>query len=1150
MALESKPLFHPEVIRQQVRAFSLPECVGDWLPKLQHWAGLIASGRADDFKETALLPDFLTDIFCGLLGYTGPAASADTFTFSRERHVEVDGKVADAVLGRFQKDKEQFVAVLEGKGARDPLDHPFAGRRMSAVDQAYRYAINLPCDWIIVTSMRETRLYHKGSPQNAYECFETTRLAGEPALLKRFVFLLGAERVVSGQRDSHLYALLRASESVGRELTNQFYALYADIRQRVLTRLCRENSTIAPQEILRCIQKLLDRVLFCAFCEDRGLLPAESLKHAFEHRDPYNPRPVWQNFRGLFRAIDEGNAGLNIPAYNGGLFALDESLDALQVPDEVCAYFKDLGDYDYRPAREVAEGDEDIEVRSVIDVDILGHIFEQSITDLERLRLSLEHPGAWKPGAPVGSPSPALAGTLSPSSEGERDRERRHVLADETQARKRRKQEGAVYTPAFITRYIVGQALGGVLKQRFETLRRQHESETSGTARKALADPNAYDLTALNEPQRKALIRFWEAWQDVLKHLRILDLACGSGAFLIEAFDQLHALYETSNARLEELRGQRTLFDLDRQILQHNLYGVDLNAEAIQICQLSLWIKTAARGKRLTSLDHTIREGNSIISDPAVHPKAFDWQAAFPEVFAQGGFDVVVGNPPYIRQEWIAPFKPYWERRFKSYHGVADIFVYFFEQGVEVLRPGGQLAFITSGSWVRGNFGAPLRRFLSGNVRMESMVDFGEFQPFEDAEMIRPSITILSKATPGGEMRLFKWLTSGKPPEALSDVIAAAPTVRAERFGEVAWELEADDVLQLRKKLSATHQPLRKFVDGALYRGVLTGLTEAYVIDHATRERLVSAEPSCQHFIRPFVQGTHLRPYYVEDSGQYLIALRSSSNFKWPWSEKEHDAEQVFRETYPAVFEHLNQFREAAIKRTDQGKFWWELRSCDYWGAFEAPKIVWPDISKLPRFSMDTESRCVGNTGYIIPGGDYYLLGILSSWATWFFISKTAQPLRLRGDRWQYRLIAQFMEHVPIPDAPEAERKAIASLARTCSSVGQERYQAQVSFQRRLLQAFAVAGAGQLNQKAEAWWNLSLNQLGDALKQSFKLPANPVRNPRAADEWEPYLQEKRDENARLTRALADAEVELNDRVYRLFNLTADEIKLLQKEVEH
>jgi SAM-dependent methyltransferase len=135
--------------------------------------------------------------------------------------------------------------------------------------------------------------------------------------------------------------------------------------------------------------------------------------------------------------------------------------------------------------------------------------------------------------------------------------------------------------PAFITRCLVEQALGGVLKERFNTLRRLHEAKATGTARKALADPNAYDLNTLNEPQRKALIRFWEAWQEVLTRLRILDLACGSGAFLIEAFDQLHALYEISNARLEELRGQRTLFDLDRQILQHSLYGVDLNAEAM-----------------------------------------------------------------------------------------------------------------------------------------------------------------------------------------------------------------------------------------------------------------------------------------------------------------------------------------------------------------------------------------------------------------------------------------------------------------------------------------------------------------------------------------------------------------------------------------
>jgi len=1115
MSVESKPLFQPEVIRQQMRSFVLPESVAGSLARLKHWADFILSGRADAFKETEILPGFIGDIFENLLGYSGPAGASDCFTLSRETHVEVDGEFADAALGRFGPDGKKFIVALEGKGTRDPLDRPFGGRRMSAVDQAYRYAINLQCDWIVVTSMRETRLYYKGSNQQTYERFETVRLAGDPALLRRFVFLLGAARVVPDHGECHLYALMRESETVGRELTNQFYTHYANLRQQVFARLRTENAGVPAPEILRCTQKLLDRVLFCAFCEHRGLLPPETVGNAFTHRDPYNPRPVWENFRGLFRAVDVGNAGLKIPAYNGGLFALDAGLDTLIVPDDVCALFRNLAGYDYRPAREALEADDATENRSVIDVDILGHIFEQSITDLERIRQDLES-------------------GVEP--------------VNEAQVKSRRKKDGAFYTPAFITRYIVEQTLGAVVRVRFEALRRQHEAEATATARKVLADPKVYDIRTLNEPQRKALVHFWEAWQDVLQGLRILDPACGSGAFLIEAFDQLHALYEASNARLEELRGQRTLFDLDRQILQHNLYGVDINVEAVQICQLSLWIKTAARGKALTSLDHTIREGNSVVSAPSVHPKAFNWQAAFPEVFAQGGFDVVVGNPPYIRQEWIAPFKPYWESRFRSYHGVADIFVYFFEQGLELLRPGGQLAFITSGSWVRGNFGAPLRQFLAANARMVSMVDFGEFQPFEDAEMIRPTITVIAKEPSGGEMRLFKWLTSGRPPETLSEEIASAPTVCASRFDSENWELEPDNVMALREKLSSRGTALGLLPGIAIYRGVLSGLTEAFVINSADREKLVISDPRSAEIIKSFVQGTHLRPWYVEESSDYLIFTRRG----------------VQIDDYPAVRDYLAQFRRQLEPKpadwADDRKWpgrksgsyaWYELQdTVDYWQAFEQPKIVWPDISKLPRFSMDIECRYLGNTGYLIPNADHYLLGILSSWATWFFISKTAQPLRLRGDRWQYRLFTQSMENVPIPDAPNPERQAIADLARTCSALGLERYQTQMNVQRRLRQAFGESKGGPLNQKAEAWWELALNPLGEALKQSFKLASNPMKNPRIADEWEPYLEEKRAEQTRLTRALHDAEAELNDRVYRLFALTHEEIQLLEKEVEH
>ena len=302
----------------------------------------------------------------------------------------------------------------------------------------------------------------------------------------------------------------------------------------------------------------------------------------------------------MFRSVDVGNQHLEIPPYNGGLFAPDEVLERLAVPDEICERFKTLSEFDFRRPADVTTDTDTGAKRHHIDVEILGHIFEQSITDLEQIRNELD--GLVKP---VGK----------------------------AKQKTRRKSEGAFYTPAFITRYIVEQTLGGVLADRFEALWKQHAETVSRAMGNLFSDPRLYDASTLKKPQRKALIEFWQAWQDELGSIRVLDPACGSGAFLIEAFDQLHAAYRATNSRLDELRGHPELFDLDRQILQNNLYGVDLNEEAIEICRLSLWIKTAQYGKKLTSLDHTIRVGNSVVADPSVHPLAFDWHREFPEVF-------------------------------------------------------------------------------------------------------------------------------------------------------------------------------------------------------------------------------------------------------------------------------------------------------------------------------------------------------------------------------------------------------------------------------------------------------------------------------------------------------------------------------------
>ena len=946
MPIERKPLFRPDVMHQHLVAFELPEYVVAMRPKLTHWADLIASGRADKLNEKELLPDFLTDFFVELLGYTRPADGGQRYTLSREKHVQVDGKYADAVLGDFNG-YDRPILALEGKGTKDPLDRPWAGRKMSAVDQGYRYAINLPCDWIVITSMRQVRLYYKGADQLTYERFDAEALADNENLLRQFVFLLGAERAVPLVGRCHLYALLAESEKVGRELTKKFYVQYGDMRQGAFARLCQDNPQTPPKTVLSSTQKLLDRVLFCAFAEDRGLLPVDTIRKAYEHRDPYHPRPIYDNFRGLFQAINGGNAALGIHAYNGGLFAEDASLDGLQVSDGVCGYFRDLGDYDYRPPHQaaVATGK-----GTLIDVDILGHIFEQSITDLERLRNELD-------------------GVAEPKS--------------------RRKKEGAFYTPSFITRYIIEQALGGVLRDRFERLRQKQQEAARGTARSTLADPTVYALDKLKKPERTALVEFWEGWQDELAGIRLLDPACGSGAFLIQAFDQLYAEYQASNDRLKELGANRPLLDLDKRILQDNLYGVDLNDEAVEICRLSLWIKTAHRGKPLTSLDRTICIGNSIVADPAVDPKAFDWQGSFPEVFRDGGFDVVVANPPYVRQELLQPIKPYLETAYRTYHGMADLYVYFYELGLRLLKPGGRLSLIVTNKWMKASYGEPLRRFFGEQAWIESVVDFGHAkQIFEDVDVF-PSILVARRPTDEPKPTTTRLCTIPREQLRIDDlsrqIEAEGVELSLGRLGTEAWQLEPDAVVRVCDRIRNGRVPLGAFADANPARGILTGLNEAFLIDTPTRNALVETDAACAEIIKPYVRGQDIDRWTSGWAGLWMIAIKSSGDYTWPWSNVAENAEDVFRRTYPSIYARFKSLEAALRKRQDQGRNWWELRSCAYWKDFERPKIVYQEIQFHPSYAFDRAGMFGNNKTFFVPSEDLYLLVVLNSPLMWWY---------------------------------------------------------------------------------------------------------------------------------------------------------------------
>ena len=1105
MPVEAKPLFRPDVIARHTRAFSLPDRVEALAGKLRNWKALIQGSQFTSFREQELLPDFLSDIFGSLLGYSGPASGGARYTLSREKHVEVEGEFVDAVLGEFGGAIDRPVVAVEGKGPRDPLERPHGGRRLSAVEQAYRYATNLPCDWIVVTNLKEIRLYHKGSDQRTYERFEPARFSADEDHLRRFVFLLGAERVAPEAGEGHLPHLLTASARAELDLTRQFYTVYATTRFDLLEQLRKTNPGVEPERLLGATQKLLDRVLFCAFAEDRGLLPPETLKQAYETRNPYNPQPVWENFRGLFQSIDRGNPTLRIPAYDGGLFEPDDFLDALSVPDDVCAELKEIGDYDYRAPEQVVVEEADTE--PLVDVDILGHIFEQSITDLEQIRSDLA----------AGDP--------------EMQQAKKEVS--------RRKREGAYYTPAHITRYIVRETLEPVIAERFEKLRSRHQDQAKGTAPAVLEDPWVYDLEEINEPQRKALVRFWEACLDELQTVRLLDPACGSGAFLIEAFDQFHLRYQEINERLTELRrGEASLFDADRTILRENLYGVDLNGEAVQIARLSVWIKTAQRGKELTDLDETIRVGNSIIEDPGIDPRALDWKSAFPEVFEDGGFDAVVGNPPYVRQELLGELKPYLQDRYSAYHGMADLYVYFFERGLDVLRPGGRLSVISTNKWMKAGYGAPLRRLFSATAWVESVVDFGHAkQIFEDADVF-PSIVVLKKPRQK-EKATRKTRVSVIPRESLrlSDLRTQVDEEGFElptRFlEERSWRLEPPAVQELLAKVRVNGTPLKDYSGVIPYRGVVTGYNRAFLVDTPTRQRLISEDPNSGEIIKPYLSGKDLRRWAPAWAGVWMI-----------FSSRDIDIHR-----YPAVLRYLRSYQRELQPRPpdwDQtkdgrwpgrkpGKYrWYEIQdTVAYWQLFEEPKIIYPDIVWRPSFSLDRGGHFTNNTVYFLPTSDPWLLAVLNSSLVWWFSWRAAQ----HGKDDALRLFNTYMESFPVA-APGPSADGFAEFVEKVTAY---RHKAQEQ-ERALLDWLRVEhDIDKPGRTLESPFELSSDEFVEAVRKrrgKTKLSSAALKSLR-----EEYAATVEPMRQRLAEA-AELERQLSSLVNEAYGLTEEEVDLM------
>ena len=427
-----------------------------------------------------------------------------------------------------------------------------------------------------------------------------------------------------------------------------------------------------------------------------------------------------------------------------------------------------------------------------------------------------------------------------------------------------------------------------------------------------------------------------------------------------------------------------------------------------------------------------------------IYSNSFEWRFEFPEVLDDAGefigFDAVIGNPPYIRQEAIKDQKPALQEMFGTFYcGTADIYTYFYKSGLMLLKPGSQLCYIAPNKFMRAGYGKNTRDLLTTLAKPLLVIDFTDLQLFDEATTY-PAIVLLKKlATRGVTVGRKKTAAAPTPQDGAFFTATLSDPDQLTRFDETlatigfempiaalrsdGWTLERPDVLTLITKLRAAGKPLGEYVDKKIFYGIKTGLNEAFVIDEETRARLIAEDPQSAELIKPWLRGRDIKKWQAQWAGLHLIAITSSANHEWPWSKATNEAEarQLFTQAYPAVYRHLARWETGLCKRDDQGRYWWELRSCIYYDEFEKHKIMYAEISTDGKFLLDTMNYFSDTTSYIMGSDSKWLLAILNSKLFTYLFSIICSAISGSFLRWK----RQYMENIPIPPATEDQQAPI-----------------------------------------------------------------------------------------------------------------------------
>lgn len=660
--------------------------------KLEKWIKRINDGTLSYFKEEQLQGEFIRDIFTEILGAKDVLNSEKEWNVLREEKTKADGTKADAVLGFFDTINKDYRIAIELKGPQVLLDSKQRRKNdnRTPVEQGFSYLpkYGKKCKWLIVSNYREIRLYNQ-SDSTEYELFKMEDLHDDENFIK-FLYLMSFNTLVSKDGPAKIETILEENIAKEKRIENDFYQLYSNTRINLFNTISRHNTELNPKLNLEKTQKLLDRFIFVCFIEDRKLIPPNAFHDAISQgKNSYSEYGVWENVRGLFNSIDLGNNNKGINKFNGGLFKKDSQLDNLIIPNDAFEKLEEIASFDFN---------------SDLNVNILGHIFEQSITDLEEIRATL-----------VGETFDLKKG--------------------------KRKKEGIFYTPKDTTKYIVENTIGTYLAMKKKELGEDKLPKLSEQDKLPIVSKNG-KFRYSNKLEKH--IDFWLNYKDVVENIKILDPACGSGAFLNAAFDYLYQIGNEINDTLEQYRGFPSFFELDRTILQKNLFGVDINKESIEISKLSLWLKTANKNKQLTTLDHNIKCGNSLNYESGSEG-SFYWNKDFKDILEEGGFDIIIGNPPYVRNTSLSNAdKEFYLKNYYSANGQFDLYVLFNELAVKLVKPNGIIGFIQPNKFISAEYGEKLLNLLNNSCEFLKIKNVSQNKIFKSAS-VYPYIFIYKK---------------------------------------------------------------------------------------------------------------------------------------------------------------------------------------------------------------------------------------------------------------------------------------------------------------------------------------------------------------------------------------------------------------------